>query len=243
MDHFFDTIIWGPSLEGIRKAIELKQQGQKVLLAGKFGFPGGKTTESLASLFMAEEFEKESFYQSFLEQVQQQQHGVLFRNQQWILMHPEAIKRVCWETLNKNSIELLFHVVPLEILKDADLYDMRLFGREGEIELTAGHVIDASDEQLLSKMTGKAVNHDLTINAFFKSSLPYDMPGFNITRRFETAIGTYVSSSVKNVAYPELERTFNRELDRLSKESWKKYNARILMIPVFPEIKPVNENK
>ncbi len=243
MDHFFDTIIWGPSLEGIKKAIELKQNGKKVLLTGKFGFPGGKTTESLASLFTNEKLDEADFHKNLLKKVQQQRFGILFRNQQWLLMHPEAIKRACWETLDENNIELLFHVVPLEVSKDADLYDMRLFGREGEIELTAGHVIDASDEQLLSKMKGKAGNHDLTLNAFFKGSLPYDMPGFNITRRFETAIGTYVSSSVKNVAYPELERVFNRELDRLSKESWKKYNARILMIPVFPEIKPVNVNK
>jgi hypothetical protein len=35
----------------------------------------------------------------------------------------------------------------------------------------------------------------------------------------------------------ETERTFNRELDRLSKESWKKHQARILMVPVYPEVK------
>lgn len=243
MDHFFDTIIWGPSLEGIKTAVELKQQGQRVLLAGKFGFPGGKTTESLASLFLAEHFDKTAFYGPLLKKVQQQQYGVLFRNQQWLLMHPEAIKRACWETLNEQGIELLFHVVPLEVRKDSDLHDLRVFGREGEVELTAGQVVDASDDQLISNMSGEAGNHDMVINAFFKESLPFDMPGFNITRRFETAIGTYISSSVKNVVYAELESTFNRELDRLSKETWKKYNARILMIPVYPEIKPLNANK
>ncbi len=243
MDHFFDTIIWGPSLEGIKTAVELKQQGQKVLLAGKFGFPGGKTTESLASLFMTEQFDETAFLKRFLKSVRKQRYGVLFQNQQWLLMHPEAIKRACWEILNAQGIELLFHVVPLEVRKDSDLHDLRVFGREGEIELTAGRLLDASDDQLISNMSGGAGNHDLAINAFFKGSLPFDMPGFNITRRFETAIGTYINSSVKNVAYAELENTFNRELDRLSKETWKKYNARILMIPVYPEIKPLNVNK
>ena len=242
MDHFFDTIIWGPSLEGIKKAIELKQDGQKVLLTGKFGFPGGKTTESLASLFMTEQFDETVFYRHLLKKVQQQQYGVLFRNQQWLLMHPEAIKRACWETLNENDVQLLFHVVPLEVRKEADLYDMRLFGREGEIELTAGQVLDTSDDQLISNMSGGAGHYDMVINAFFKGSLPFDMPGFNITRRFETAIGTYISCSVKNVTYAELESTFNRELDRLSKETWRKYASRILMIPVFPEVKPINAN-
>jgi hypothetical protein len=242
MDHFFDTIIWGPSLEGIKTAVELKQQGQKVLLAGKFGFPGGKTTESLASLFNSEWVCETAFYLHFLNRVNKQRYGVLYQNQQWLLMHPEAIKRACWEILNEQGIELLFHVVPLEVRKDSDLHDLRVFGREGEIGLTAGQLLDFSDDQLISKKKGKEEINDLIINAFFKGSLPFDMPGFNITRRFETAIGTYISSSVKSVAYAELEKTFNRELDRLSKESWKKYNARILMIPVFPEIKPVNIN-
>ncbi len=236
MDHFYDTIIWGPSLDGIKKAIELKRNGQKVLLAGKFGFPGGKTTESLASLFTVEHFEEAGFCSDFLKKMESLRYGVLFRNRQWILMHPESIKRVCWETLTASDLTLLFHVVPLAVKKDKGLYDISLFGREGEIEATAGNIIDASDDLLLSKLNGKADIQNLQINAFFKGSLPFDMPGFNITKRIETPIGTYISTSVKNVEAAELEKTFNRELDRLSKESWKKYGARILMVPVFPEI-------
>ncbi|MFO7873370.1 MAG: FAD-dependent oxidoreductase [Bacteroidales bacterium] len=239
MDNHFDTIIWGPSLTGIQKAIELKRKGQKVLLAGKFGFPGGKATESLASLFRLQDLNGSGFYKRFFEEVKQLQHSVLFRNQYWVLLHPEAVKRVCWEMLAAEDIDLLFHVVPLDVGYKHDLFELQLFGKEGEIMLTAGDVIDESNDWLLSKMKGKTGYQNLQINAFFSGSLPFDMSGFHVTRRLQTSIGTYFSTSVKHVPNKDVEKTFNRELDRLSKETWKMSGARILMVPVFPEITAV----
>ena len=239
MTKIYDTIIWGASLGGIKQAIELKEKGQKVLLCGRFGFPGGKATESLASLYAADEFTANEFHIDFLTRAEKLKHGVLFRNRQWILMHPEAVKRVCWQLIEQHDLELLFHVTPLSILHDGELMDFELFGREGKIKLTAGNIIDLSDDQKLRYMDGHAVNQNLLINAFFTGGLPFDLPGFNTTRRFETPIGTYVSHSAKNVAYGDVEKIFNRELDRLSKEPWRKHKARILMVPVYPEIQPV----
>ncbi len=232
----FDNIIWGPSLEGIQKAIELKQSGKEVLLAGKFGFPGGKATEALASLFPLVYFNEPGFKADFLKNVESLQYGVLFRNQQWVLMHPEAVKRVCWQMLNDNNVQLLFHVLPLE----ADLGSnprMEVFGREGKFSLSASEISDLSDDRYLDNLLNKEEKKSIIINSFFSDPLPADFPGFQIIRRFETPIGQYISVSVKNVASGDVERAFNRELDRLSKESWKKHQARILMVPVYPEIK------
>ncbi len=237
MDNHFDTIIWGPSLTGIQKAIDLRRSGQKVLLAGKFGFPGGKATESLASLFQAVDFEADGFRKDFLRRVEGLTQGIPYRNKHWILMHPEAIKRVCWEMLSEEEVPLLFHVVPLERQPEDDPYNLRLFGREGEIALWAKDIVDASDDQLLSRIEGHAGSLNIQINAFFTPGLPFDMPRFQVTRRLETSIGTYLSCSVSNVASGGVEKTFNRELDRLSKEAWKNHQVRILMVPVFPEMK------
>lgn len=236
MEKIYDTIIWGPSLEGIKKAIELKLEGKDVLLAGKFGFPGGKTTESLSSLFSAGNFDDNGILSRFLKLVEGLKYGILYRNAQWILMHPEAIKRVCWQLLEENNIELLFHVIPLE-LQTGNLMRMDVFGREGKFSLEARQILDMSDDRNLDHLKGETGRRDILINSFFRDPLPASFPGFRIIRSIQTPIGQYVSISQRNVPPKEIERTFNRELDRLSKESWKKHQARILMVPVYPEIR------
>ncbi len=240
MKQIFDTIIWGASLQGIKKAIELKEKGQKVLLCGRFGFPGGKATESLASLFATDALSKDDFHVHFLKRVEMLKHGVLFRNRQWILMHPEAVKRVCWQIIEEHGLELLFHVTPLAIHYDGELFDFEVFGRESKIKLTAGNIIDLSDDQKLKYLDRHTTKHNLLINTFFTGEFPLDLPGFNITRRFETPVGTYVSHAAKNVPYHDVEKIFNRELDRLSKEPWRMHKSRILMVPVYPELAPIN---
>lgn len=232
----YDTIIWGASLKGLKKAIELKQQGKNVLVAGKFGFPGGQVTESLAALFEADIFSNKGFCDEILNRVKKINNGLLFQNRQWVLMHPEAVKRVCWELIAEHDIPLLFHVTPLSVQEESGLVDLELFGREGSIKLTAGSFIDLSDNGFLIEQHQLSEKYRVTINAFFTNPLPFELPGFRIIHRFDTPIGIYVSHSIRNVVYTEIETVFNRELDRLSRETWRKYKARILMVPVYPEI-------
>ena len=236
MEKMYDTIIWGPSLEGIKTAIELKQVGKDVLLAGKFGFPGGKATESLSCLFSSGYFNDDGILSKFLKFVEGLKYGILYRNAQWILIHPEAVKRVCWQLLEENKIELLFHVIPLE-LQSGNPMRMDVFGREGKFSLEAGQILDMSDDRNLDHLKRETGSRDMIINSFFNDQLPARFPGFRIIRSIQTSIGQYISVSLKNVPSTEIERTFNRELDRLSKESWKKHQARILMVPVYPEIR------
>jgi hypothetical protein len=237
MNRIFDTIIWGPSLEGIKKAVELTREGKLVLLTGKFGFPGGKASESLASLFPVDYFNDGGVLYELFRQTSALKHGILFRNNQWVLIHPEAIKRVCWQIINDYGLEVLFHVIPLKLNQESKPKEMEVFGREGKFCLRANEILDRSDDRYLSSLTGVKKNKSLWINSFFSESLPTGIHGFRIIKQLDTPIGQYVSLAVKNVPPDEVEHTFNRELDRLSKESWKKYGARILMVPVYPEIK------
>jgi len=232
----FDTVIWGASLSGIRKALELAQNGHKVLLASKFGFPGGSATESLASLFELQQLEKDGFLKNIFEQARKVNHGVVFQNNNWVVFHPEAIKRVCWNLIsNQPNLTLLFHVVPLNVSFENG--DLELFGREGNISIRTNQVLDLSDDRSLTALVSPTERVSLLVNCFFTDPLPPDVRGLGITRQIRTKIGAYVTSTLRNVAFGEVENIFNKHLDLLSSQSWKHYQNRILILPVYPEIK------
>jgi hypothetical protein len=235
MEKQFDTIIWGPSLNGIIQAVEQKESGRQVLLAGKFGFPGGKATEALASFYPLEYFKEHPLLEKFLLEAEKLRHGILFRNQQWVLIHPETVKRICWQMIGDYNLEIMFHILPLRIYKGTDA-ELEVFGREGKFTLQANEVIDLSDDRYLNRLNGESAVFTMCINAFFTEALPAELPGFRVARQFNTSLGQYLSVSLKNVEVKNMEKTFNYELDRLSKESWSKYGSRILMVPVYPEL-------
>jgi hypothetical protein len=235
MERQFDTIVWGPSLNGIIEAIERKEAGQRVLLAGKFGFPGGKATEALASFFPIDYFTQNPLTVEFLQRMEQLKTGVLHRTQDSVLFHPEAVKRVCWQLINDFDIEVLFHILPVRTKNSAGS-SLEFFGREGSILLKTQELVDKSDDKFFSGIYKEQGKVKMILNAFFTESLPEILQGFNVVRRFDTSIGQYLSVAIEDVAAEEIEKTFNRELDRLSKESWGKYGSRILMVPVYPEI-------
>lgn len=230
----YDTIIWGASLSGIEKVIHLKQQGQKVLLASRFGFPGGKVTEALSVLFQYEDFSGSEFMANFYKRISRLRYGVLFDKQQLILLHPEAVKRVCWEILTENNIELLFHVIPLRI-KSSQNAEIELFGREGAMRFSASGLLDFSDDRSLSRLNGNVSVKTMLINCFFSDPLPPLLPGFQMLKKLETPLGQFVTIGVGAVPSADVETKFNNELDRLSKEAWSRYRARIKMMPVYPE--------
>ncbi len=232
----FDTIIWGASLQGIKMAAAHRAGGKKVLLAGRFGFPGGKATESLATLYNHNYFNDGGLLQELLSRTESLPFGILFLNQEMILLHPEAIKRVCWELLSQYQVDTLFHVTPMEVIP-GETTKLVLFGREGVIRLQAGLLVDMSDDRFLDRMQTGSKAVDLVINSFFTDPLPPGLKGFHPIRMLETPIGQYVSISKKNVPAHLIEQAFNLELDQLSGACWKNHRSRIRMVPVYPEIK------
>ncbi|MBK9291850.1 MAG: FAD-dependent oxidoreductase [Bacteroidetes bacterium] len=240
MDKHFDVIVWGSSPRGIERAIALKNSGKKVLLAARFGFPGGKHTESLAAFFGKSLKGEDSLDQRLVSRAAAMPFGVLNQNPSGILLHPESIKRICWEWITKAELPVLFHVLPAGLVKNEQGNVLRLFGREGFFELTAGAIEDHADNIPLSGIHADA-HYNMYIHAIFNDPLPLSLPGFNLVRNVETPIGRFVSISLRKVAGRAIDDTFNRELNRLSTEGWSKYRSRIRMIPVYPEIIPVQQ--
>lgn len=233
--NFYDTIIWGASLAGIEQATRLTRQGKKVLLASRFGFPGGKLTEALSAAFLHEYFTQNEFLADIYRRVECLRFGLLFNKQQMVVLHPEAVKRVCWEIIHENGLEILFHVIPLQV-NQAQTPEIELFGREGKLKFNAAEILDFSDDRSLSRLTGNFKIKSMLINSFFSDPLPPHLPGFQLLKKLETPVGQFVTIGIGSVPAAEIENKFNSELDRLSKEAWSKYQARIKIIPIYPEL-------
>jgi hypothetical protein len=236
MEMVYDHIIFGAGISGVAKAAELTQNGQSVLLLNKFGFPGGISTESLACLFSREEFSGNSFSVELLQAVSHIRFGVLFENNQFLLLHPEAIKRALWKTLDEKKIIYLFHVIALSV-DSGEVNQIYLFGRQGHFTLLGKKLHDFSDMRFPGSLPeGNEGIADLHIHCFVKGEMPLILPGFHFLRRFETPIGSYCSISIKNVPLNETDKVFNAELDRFARHIWKDFGARLLMLPVQPEV-------
>ncbi len=236
MEKVYDHIIFGAGISGIAKAAELTQNGQSVMLLNKFGFPGGLATESLACLFSRNEFSENSFCVELLQAVSQLRFGVLFENSQFLLLHPEAIKRTLWKVLEEIKINYLFHVIALSV-ETGEVNQIHLFGRQGHFTLLGKKLHDFSDMRFPDFLSEEnEVRADLQIHCFVTGELPIILPGFHLLKRFETPIGSYCSFSIKNVPLNETDKVFNAELDRFSRFIWKEFGARLLMLPVQPDV-------
>ncbi|MEE4176692.1 MAG: FAD-dependent oxidoreductase [Bacteroides sp.] len=237
----FDHIIWGANAKGIALASKLIQQGQTVLLLNKFGFPGGKVTESLSCLFTKDERLNDDLDLGLLDSIRSQRFGVLFENEQELLLHPEAFKRALWEEIDRINIDFLFHVIPIGFER-RNFNQIQLFGRQGHFFVTGKEIHDLSDEQQLKILfSAKDFQADVLVHCFITDKIPEDMPSFKIYRKVETPIGLFCSFHLEKIPLSKTDMSFNLELDRFAQFIWKNYGARLLMIPVQPEIIPLDE--
>lgn len=229
----YDHIIWGASYQGISKADELSQQSSSVLLLNKYGFPGGKITESLSCLFLKDEH---LYLENLFMVLRKKRFVVLYEDNQTILIHPEAVKRTLWETLRNSEFDYLFHVIPISFTKN-DSDEVKLFGRQGHLSVVGSHLHDCSAEIPLKFGNYNAdFKVNMLIHCFISAQLPPGLTDLNIFRHCESPIGHFYSFSVNNVMYSKAFHVFNDKLDKLAFFVWKNFGARIVMVPVQPEL-------
>jgi len=238
MTHSYDVIIWGASLEGMEKALELNDQGLKVLLLNKFGFPGGNATEALTCLYNSGWFSGNPFRKSLLRRIYEQNYGVIYNQDSQLVVHPEAVKRAAWEVIAEGKLEVLFHVTPLKVDEGHDSAVLTVFGREGMFTLKARELRDFSDNQMLVPFRDWPLEYHnrIRMNCFFRDMTPAMEQHFAFERVVQTDVGYYTVFQKDDVPWHAIERQFNKSLDELAVEGWKNFGVRMLIMPVYPEL-------
>lgn len=171
----FDTIVYSASLSGVIASIILKNVGQKVLLLNRYGFFGGSITESL-NLFLKKvdlNSTQNEILKDILKRINDFKEGILFENENYILINPEVLKYVLQKIFEENEIEILFHITPYRIEFLEDAINITLIGKEGEINLSASRLMDFSNEYTLAPLIDKSSRRFLHSRVNF-ISLPFN---------------------------------------------------------------------
>lgn len=242
MEQKYKHIIWGASIKGIEKAIALKDLGEKALVLNKLGFPGGKYTESLACYISRKSFHEEFLGLKIGEALKNVKYGIIYEDSDRYLLHPEAIKRICWDLIRLHDLEILFHVTPLEIIHESSFVRLKLFGREGEITIISEHFHDFSDDNFFNSGLPGRRNKvcNMRINCFFRQINENLVNDVGIKYTIPCDLGYYVCIEEPCQIPENIELQFNKMLDNLTRNAWEKYNSRILMLPTFPELIPID---
>lgn len=232
----FDTIIYSSSISGVVASIILKNKGQKVLLLNRYGFFGGSITESLNLLQKKIEFKKETITQEILNKISELNEGILFEDQEHILLNPEVVKYILQKFCEENEIELLFHIIPYKVESINDLINITVIGREGEIKFSTSRLIDLSTEftfaPLLDKLSRKFV--DSRINFI---SLPVDETALtNFIRKIKLKDERWwISFDLKTENLFEVEELANQTLDKID-ELLRQNKSRIQIVPAQSQL-------
>jgi hypothetical protein len=238
MQTHYDYIIWGASVKGIAKAISLKAEGKKVLLTNPFGFPGGKIAESLSCIFPKEAMDDGGELSLIKTSLRKQQYGLVELDDNEVLVYPEAAKRACWEVIEDNELEILFHLTPIQVSESEKGKQFEVFGREGTFVLNAGEVIDCSDNQSLENIgageTGKQAWFN--VNLFLTKPVSMSDKTLSISMQADTEIGQFISTFHYTDDIGNLDNSFNRVLNVITQTVWEKYGSRVLVLPVNPEL-------
>lgn len=237
MKKIYDAIIWGASLSGLEKALELQKQEKDVLVLNRFGFPGGNFTEALSCLADDVFFSDNTFRQRLRSRLSQLNFGVVYNQNDELILHPEAVKRAAWEEITTNGLQVIFHLTPLHVDRNEETSELTVFGREGTFTFNAREVLDYSDNRLLTGLEGQPLYRDrIRINCFFKDMNREMENHFGFQRVEETSVGYFAVFQKDGVPWEDVERQFNRTLDELAVEGWKKFGVRMMIMPVYPEL-------
>lgn len=153
-DDRFDSVVYSAGFTGIVAALKLKEIGENVLLLNRYGFFGGTLTESLNLLQKnpVNFFQKESISSKIFDNLLSEKNSILFESAEHIIFNPEVIKFVFQRTAVEHKLNLLFHVIPVNVDYLNDEVKLIVFGREGEIKIKTKKIYDFSNEFTLASL-------------------------------------------------------------------------------------------
>ncbi len=153
----YDYIIFGGTPAGLAAAVNYKREGKTVLLLNSYGFLGGSITESLNCLQNIEPENISPIVQQIISKLKSEKFGILGEFQNSKLVNPESIKFIFQNISEEENIDLLFHISAKKIEQQEHLRKLTLLAKEGEISFKCHHLIDATWDHQLTKITNPAV--------------------------------------------------------------------------------------
>lgn len=179
-DKIFDYIIYPANLIGCVTAITKSNEGAEVLLLNNYGFPGGELTHSLCcNQFLDDKIISGKTLEIY-NQIVEEKNSIVYRHLNQVIINPETIKYVLQYVLEKNKIDLLFHVVPTRIEKSESTNKIILSGKEGQLSFSAKKIIDCSENISLMKIDGISrklikANFNLFVSKSVSGGFNYDL--------------------------------------------------------------------
>lgn len=150
----FDSVVYSAGFAGLVAALRLKEKGENVLLINRYGFFGGTLTESLNLLQKnpSNFFQEGSISRKIFDELLKEKNSILFESAEHILFNPEVLKFVFQRTAVGDKLNLLFHVIPVNVDYSGAEFKLIVFGREGEIEIKTKKIYDFSSDFTLASL-------------------------------------------------------------------------------------------
>lgn len=149
----YDYIIFGGSIAGTTAAVKYKREGKSVLLLNSYGFLGGSITECLNCLQNIEIENTSPIVSEIIKKIQAENLGIMGEFQSGKVINPESVKFVLQSMVEEADIDLLLHVSAKSIAQEEHLRRLTLLAKEGEISFKCHHLIDATVDHQLTKIT------------------------------------------------------------------------------------------
>lgn len=149
----YDYIIFGGSIAGVTAAAKFKREGKSVLLLNSYGFLGGSITESLNCLQNIESQNTSPIVSEIIQKIQLENLGIMGEFQDGKIINPESVKFVLQSIIEDTDIDALLHVSAKKIVQEEHLRKLTLLAKEGEISFKCHHLIDATVDHQLTKIT------------------------------------------------------------------------------------------
>lgn len=234
--HIYDYIVYGATIPGIVYAVHMAEQGKSVLLLNHYGFPGGSITESLACKQYVHLNSLTPIVHKIFNALIHEKNALTVLEDNGYSFDPEAVKKILQELLESSSVKLLYHVLPVKVANpDGNVPQIELSAKEGIISLSGRTIFDASDEQLLSMLSGAEKRVPQRVfNLFMHSEKTPVFSSTIPTSLIKVSQNRYWASfELTNQESGNAENMMQEVIDSIS-ETLQKQDGRIQLLPVCP---------